>query len=318
MRIPNRSQPVKQEKRTHPSGIFVVDKPAGMSSAKLVAVLKRALGVSKMGHTGTLDPFATGVMLCCVNKATKLSQYLMNSAKTYEAVLLLGVETDTQDATGQPVAFCEKIDVTEKALQMVLKRFVGDIKQVPPVYSALKHNGMPLYRLAREGNPVQKPARQVHISALEILKIDFPEVHIRVSCGAGTYIRTLGADIGKALGCGGHLKHLVRTESGGFNLSEAISVSTLTAQAEAGTAFETMIPMVTALHSMPGVVVNGDVVEKIRFGRLLTCKEVWGDAPIPEKTIIKVIDTDHCLLAILTLDKTGDCKYESVFLSDGH
>ncbi len=316
MQIPKLSQPVKKHKRTQPSGIFVVDKPAGLSSAKLVGVLKRALGVNKMGHTGTLDPFATGVMLCCVNKATKLSQYLMNSVKTYEAVISLGVETDTHDATGQPVAFCEKVEVTEEALRTVLKRFVGDIKQVPPVFSALKHNGTPLYRLARQGRPVQKPARQVHISALELLKIDFPEVRVRVSCSAGTYIRTLGADIGKALGCGGHLKHLVRTESGGFKLSEAISMSTLTSQAEAGTAFETMIPMATALHSMTGVVVNDDVVEKIRFGRPLTLKEVWGDAPIPGKTIIKVIDRDHCLLAVLTIDKSEDCKYESVFLSD--
>ena len=266
---------MKGDRGTQPSGIFVVDKPAGMSSAKLVAVLKKTLGVSRMGHTGTLDPFATGVMLCCVNKATKLSRFLMNSTKTYEAVLALGMETDTLDATGRTVAVCRKMDVTENDIRRVVGRYIGDIEQVPPVYSALKHKGTPLYRLARQGTMIKKPARKVHISALEILNIDMPKVRFQVSCSAGTYIRTLGSDMGKALGCGGHLSELVRIESSGFKLPDAVSLTTLTAQAAAGTAFESMVPMAKALVHMPSVVADDKMAEKIRFGRPLDRQEIW-------------------------------------------
>lgn len=316
MNIPNHSQPIEKKAPGQPSGIFVVDKPAEMSSAKLVAVLKKALGVKKMGHTGTLDPFATGVMLCCVNKATKLSQFLMNSTKTYEAVLVLGTETDTQDATGQTVQVSDRSDVTEAAIRGAAAQFIGDIEQIPPVFSALKHNGTPLYRLARQGKPVQKPARLVHISALDILRIDLPLVQFRVSCSAGTYVRTLCADIGSALGCGGHLKTLVRTESGGFRLSEALSMTDLVKQAAAGTAFGAMIPMAKALSNMAGVVADDKVMEKIRYGRPLSRREIWGDAPVSGNLTIKVVDRNDRLLAVLTLKERGDCKYECVFLSN--
>ncbi len=311
-----RCQPMKRQRLAHPSGIFVVDKPAGMSSAKLVAVVKKAIGVQKVGHAGTLDPFATGVMLCLINKATKLSQFLLNSAKAYEAVLHLGVETDTQDPTGQVIASCEVPSISEQRLEAVLTRFRGQINQVPPSFSALKHQGIPLYRLARKGQMIQKPARPVRIFELETMNVRFPEVRLNVVCSAGTYIRTLCADIGKALGCGGHLKHLVRTEGGGFRLSEAMSLDALVEQASVGNVFDKMIPLSSALRDMPAVVADEELTEKIRFGRAVSQKKIWGNTVLPSKKRIKIIDTNRRLLAVLTLEE-GEvlAKYECVFIT---
>ncbi len=199
-------------------GIFVIDKPENISSAAVVARLKKILGVRKAGHAGTLDPFATGVLVCCVNQATKLARFFLHSNKKYTAVLKLGVETDTQDLTGTVISRCEDINFDEKKIKSVFEKFKGAIEQVPPVYSALKHEGVPLYKLARQGKPVQKPPRPVFISCLNIIEINLPEISFEVSCSGGTYIRTLCADIGAELGCGGHLKELRRTESSGFPL----------------------------------------------------------------------------------------------------
>ena len=146
------------------SGILVVDKPAGLTSAKVVARVKKLLGARKVGHTGTLDPFATGVLICCINKATKLSRFFLKGWKKYTAVLHLGIETDTQDSTGSVISVVNAVALDERFIRTVFQQFEGTIEQVPPVYSALKHKGVPLYKLARNGKPVQKPARQVTIA----------------------------------------------------------------------------------------------------------------------------------------------------------
>jgi tRNA pseudouridine55 synthase len=194
------------------NGIVVVDKPEGISSAGVVARIKGIFGVNKVGHTGTLDPFATGVLICCLNQATRLPGFSSKATKCTKRTLVLGTVTDTQDATGTVTGRHALDGISAQQVEETAARFVGDITQVPPVYSALKHQGTPLYKLARRGVPVEKPARPVRISRLEILEMNLPTVRLSVSCSSGTYIRTLCADIGQKLGCGGHLKTLPNSQ----------------------------------------------------------------------------------------------------------
>ncbi len=283
-----------------------------MSSARLVASVKRILGVKKAGHTGTLDPFATGVMVCCVNRATKLARFFLGGGKSYEATLSLGVETDTQDVTGSVIATCDDTNFARDTIVSVLNRFMGEIDQLPPIYSALKHNGKRLYRLAREGRPVQKPVRRVRISSIHLLSVDLPEIRFQVSCSSGTYIRTLCSDIGKTLGCGAHLKQLRRTEACGFRIEDALDVSTFEKRAGSGKGFDGMISMSEALKGFPEVVAEENVVRKIRHGQPLPRTAFKFDYGGQNK-FIKVVDRDHHLLAILTLcDEKSAYKYEVV------
>lgn len=295
-----------------PSGIFVIDKPVDMSSAGLVAVVKRILGVKKAGHTGTLDPFATGVMVCCVNQATKLARFLIGGDKSYEATLTLGIETDTQDATGRVTATREDTNFSREAITSVLDGFIGDIDQVPPVYSALKHKGVRLYRLARQGRPVQKPARRVHISLIRLLSVDMPDVRFQVTCSAGTYIRTLCADIGAVLGCGGHLKQLKRTTACGFHLDEALDILTLEQLAVSGRKFDRMVSMTEALKAFPTVVVENGVARKIRYGQPLSKTEVAFENGGHQKHF-KIVDKNDRLLAVLkSYSEKSTYDYECV------
>lgn len=284
---------------TQPSGFFIIDKPGEISSAKLVAFVKRVLGVKKAGHTGTLDPFATGVMICCVNQATKLARFFLGGGKSYEATLTLGIETDTQDATGSVISTCGETTFSKEAIASALNLFSGENDQLPPVYSALKHEGKRLYRLAREGRPVQKPARRVHISSIHLLSVNLPDVRFQVSCSAGTYVRTLCADIGKALGCGAHLKQLKRTEACGFRIEDALQLSTLEQLAGSGKGFDGMIPMAEALKGFTEVVAEEGAIRKIRHGQPLP-KTAFGVDRGGQNKFIKVVDRDHRLLAILT------------------
>ncbi|MCP4111229.1 MAG: tRNA pseudouridine(55) synthase TruB [Desulfobacteraceae bacterium] len=297
---------------SHLNGLFVIDKPEDISSAAVVARLKKILGVRKAGHSGTLDPFATGVMVCCVNQATKLARFFLHSGKKYTAVLKLGVETDTQDSTGTVISRCEKVNFDEKKIKSVFEKFEGAIEQAPPIYSALKHKGVPLYKLARQGKPVQKPPRPVFISSLRISEINLPEISFEVSCSGGTYIRTLCADIGAELGCGGHLKELRRTESSGFSIDESVTLPELEKRVLSFRAGANehehlgMISMSEGLRNMPVHVADPDLAEKIAHGNIITTKNI-----IPGKTeepegFIKVVDTDNNLLAVLTYKK--DCK----------
>jgi len=291
-----------------------MDKPAGLSSAGLVAAVKRTLGVRKIGHAGTLDPMATGVMVCCVNQATKLARFFLGGEKRYEATLLLGVETDTQDATGSETATSQVPVFSKEEIETALAGFAGDTEQAPPVYSALKHKGVRLYRLARRGRPVQKPPRQVHISCIRLLEMDLPQVHFEVTCSAGTYIRTLCADIGKLLGCGGHMKALRRTAASGFSIDEAMPLQSLKHSAGAGEAFDQLVPMAEALKGFPEVMVERDVAVRIGHGRPLS-KGALGPVEEGSKKYIKVVDRDYHLLAVLTsCDGKETYDYESVFI----
>lgn len=296
------------------SGVVVVDKPANITSAKVVAIVKKLFRAKKAGHTGTLDPFATGVMVCCINRATRLSSFFLHGNKKYQAVLLLGVSTDTQDLTGTITSTCYKIDCSEEAIRAAFKQFNGTIEQLPPVYSALKHKGVPLYKLARSGKPVQKPARNVHISYIKILEINLPLIRFEVACSAGTYIRALCADIGTLLGCGGHLKELRRIENSGFTIEEAATLSELEELARSDKLSRRMISMANALRDMPEHLADKVLAEKIMNGNILTTKDVIAEQRDNPESFIKVFDPDHDLIAVLNYSKdSGKYKYYCVF-----
>ena len=293
--------------------VLIIDKPEGLSSAQVVGRVKKLLHAAKVGHAGTLDPFATGVLVCLVNQATRLAQFFLTSGKQYDAQLCLGVDTDTQDRTGRVVNRRPVPDYTEVELEQIFSRFVGDIEQIPPAYSALKHNGVALYKLARRGRPVQKPARSVRIEMLQIKAIALPMVRFSVTCSAGTYIRTLCADIGQALGCGGHLRELRRTVSSGFDIGEAISMDAL---ARCVADPQLPVPLITpgdALRAMPALRADQATVAKMRCGGAIDLKDFTDlprDATVMKNgekgTYYKVLDNDEDLIAVVSVDPEGE------------
>jgi len=292
------------------NGILVIDKPADMTSARVVACVKKTLGAAKVGHAGTLDPFAEGVLICCVNQATRLAGFLLHGPKKYVAVLKLGQETDTQDLTGTVVSTAKSVDFSPQMIHTAFESFKGTIEQLPPVYSALKHHGVPLYKLARRGQPVQKPPRRVQIYDICIQDVDLPYVRFEVSCSAGTYIRTLGSDIGKKLGCGGYLQALKRTASSGFTLDRAIPLSDLEELAGSRKLSQKMVSMRDALMEMPEFYADQLLAEKIRHGQLLTARDQSGPNDVNRAAgaggRIKIIDPEGDLIAIVEPDPTGD------------
>jgi len=210
-------------------GILLLDKPVGLSSNHALQRAKRILNAQKAGHTGTLDPFATGLLICCLGRATKLAGAMLNADKTYRATLAFGVETDAGDFTGTVTARAPEgfTGVNEAALRGVLSTFVGDIDQIPPMHSALKRDGKPLYEYARAGIEVAREPRRVTIHAIDVVSVTPLSAEIDVACSKGTYIRTLAQDIGRALGCYAHLSALRRTHAGPFALSEAVTLEHL-------------------------------------------------------------------------------------------
>jgi len=283
------------------NGIIVIDKPPDISSARVVASVKRALNAAKAGHAGTLDPFAEGVLVCCVNQATRLAEFLLHGPKKYAAVLKLGEETDTQDFTGQVVAAADPSGLSREIIKNAFESFKGSVEQQPPVYSALKHRGTPLYKLARSGRPVQKPPRHVDIYEISVTRFDPPFVGFEVTCSAGTYIRTLSADIGKSLGCGAHLHALKRVASSGFELAQATPLSELEGLARGGELQRRMISMRDALPAMPECYAADDLAAKIRHGRNLTVQDLNDLQGVNGRTdtYVKIIDRKGSLIAIV-------------------
>lgn len=294
------------------SGILVVDKPASLTSAQVVARVKRMTRAKKVGHTGTLDPFATGVMVCCLNRATRLAAFFLHGDKAYDAVMTLGARTDTQDATGTVLSGDPDAAgrLTETEIWNALAQFQGEIDQVPPVYSALKHEGVPLYRLARSGRAVEKPARRVRIDEITVESITGAEVRFSVACSAGTYLRTLCHDVGEILGCGAHLKALRRTRSGGFSIDEAAPLEQLRKLADRGTMGERIIPMTEALRDMPSHRADAALTAKIGYGTPLAAADI---PPTGASGPVKVIGADHRLLAVVQPKAGGRYDYCCVF-----
>ncbi len=233
-------------------GVLVIRKEKGFTSHDVVAKLRGILHMKKIGHTGTLDPDAEGVLPIVLGKATKLADLLTEKEKTYEALLHLGLETDTQDITGK-ILKESPVTQDEDQVRKAAESFLGSQMQVPPMYSALKINGKKLCDLAREGKTVERPARPVHFYGIEILDLQLPYVNLRVTCSKGTYIRTLCHDIGRKLGCGGCMEKLVRTRSGRFSLEEALSLSEVKTLFEEGTLSKKILSIEAVLAEYPKV-----------------------------------------------------------------
>lgn len=260
--------------RFMPDGLMIIDKPRGFTSHDVVARLRRILKTKKIGHTGTLDPFATGVLVMLVGKATRLARFLHADEKEYLAVLRFGYETDTGDATGQKREGSEGDSVaaglTVEALEEVLPYFTGKIEQIPPMYSAKKVEGKRLYKLARKGVEIERKPVTVEISELKLTggptrSEDTVEVGLRVVCSAGTYVRTLGEDIGKKIGTGCHLSELRRTRAGKFGLVLAETLESLEEKVQAGDG-PAIIPMAEAVSHLPEHVLDENEAERIRNG----------------------------------------------------
>jgi len=202
-------------------GVLLIDKPAGMTSHDVVDRVRRHFGFKKVGHCGTLDPAATGLLILVLERATKLQDRLMSDDKAYEGTMILGVSTDSQDADGEIIAEKPVPPLTAEDIEAALAKFRGDIQQIPPMVSAVKHQGTPLYKLARKGQTVERKPRLIHIYDLRILSLELPRITFRVACTKGTYVRTICSDVGDLLGCGAHLHELRRTRSGKFDVNEA-------------------------------------------------------------------------------------------------
>jgi tRNA pseudouridine55 synthase len=256
-------------KKRNVHGIILLDKPIGLSSNAALQQVKRLYAAAKAGHTGSLDPLATGMLPICLGEATKVSAFLLDGDKHYETLARLGTETASGDAEGEVIASFPVPTFSRSEVETVLARFRGDMLQIPPMYSALKHQGQPLYKLARQGLEVERKAREVHIHRLELLHADPNSLRLAVECSKGTYIRTLVADIGRALGCGAHVAELRRTAAQPFIGMAMYSLQALVSAAEAGlTAIDRLLlPMDAALPQLPGVVLAPEMAAYIRQGQ---------------------------------------------------
>ncbi|MBN3727673.1 tRNA pseudouridine(55) synthase TruB [Burkholderia sp. Ac-20379] len=279
-------------------GVLLLDKPIGLSSNDALIRAKRLYLAKKAGHTGTLDPLATGLLPLCFGEATKFSQDLLEADKTYEATMRLGIRTTTGDAEGEAL---ETRDVTadRAAVEAVLPRFLGEIVQVPPMYSALKRDGKPLYEYARAGQTVEREGRQVTIHALDLLACALPDVTFRVTCSKGTYVRTLAEDIGEALGCGAHLVALRRTGVGALTLEHAVTLDALS-DAPAAERDTWLQPVDALLSTFARVALDADEAKRFRHGQRLRLAAAHAiDAE--EGARVRVYDEAERLLGVARL-----------------
>lgn len=247
------------------SGVIVVDKPVGLTSHEVVQIIRRGTGIRRAGHTGTLDPRASGVLVILVGPAVRLSEYVSASDKRYQAIIRLGTTTDTYDADGT-VTKSADVDITEEKFNEVLQTFVGEIEQVPPPYSAVKVQGKKAYEMAREGEEVELAPRIINVYSLELLEWTPPEAVIDVYCSSGTYVRSLANDLGEKLGCGASLTGLRRTKSGRFTLRDAVAMRKLRDSFLDGTWYQYLIPAAEALSDWKAVELTHEQVEAIRHG----------------------------------------------------
>jgi len=271
-------------------GILNLDKPQGLTSHDVVARVRKVAGQRRVGHAGTLDPMATGVLIVCLGRATRVVEYLMASQKIYRARVCLGVVTTTFDTEGEIVEE-HPVTVDRATAEAALDSFRGPILQVPPMYSALKRDGKPLYQLARQGVSVEREARPVEIGELKLTHWDPPELTLRVVCSPGTYIRSLAHDLGQALGCGAHLSALVRLASGDFRLQDAIAVERLTAD----TLPTLLLPIDAALRGYPALHLDEGSARDVQSGRCVLDPSVEHEAGLaraygPDGTFLAVLE----------------------------
>ncbi|QKT02563.1 tRNA pseudouridine(55) synthase TruB [Ectothiorhodospiraceae bacterium 2226] len=251
------------------NGILLLDKPAGLTSNAALQEVKRLFNARKAGHTGNLDPLATGLLPVCLGEATKMSAFLLDADKRYQGVCKLGERTNTGDAEGEVIERRPVPELTEAQVREVLARFTGTIEQIPPMHSAIKRQGQPLYKLAHQGIEVERDPRTVHIHVLELVRLEGDELEIDVHCSKGTYIRTLAEDIGAALGCGAHLASLRRSMVGPFDIADAVGLDELAELAEQGSAAmdARLLPLDTALADWPALQLTENTSHYLRQGQ---------------------------------------------------
>jgi tRNA pseudouridine55 synthase len=248
-------------------GILLVDKPQGISSHDVVLAIRRMTGLRRVGHTGTLDPHASGLLILCLGRATKFARFLEGLSKSYWTVMQLGIRTDTQDATGNIISRHHAPLPTQDQVDSVLCQFTGMLQQIPPMYSALKYQGQRLYHLARQGLTVSRQPRKICVQRLTLLDVRQEGVTLVVTCSKGTYIRTLCEDIGLALGCGAHMAYLQRCQIGPFYLSQASSLTAIYEYAQRGRFADLVIPLADAFGFLPSLLLTAQQYEALRHGR---------------------------------------------------
>ncbi|MDD5369221.1 MAG: tRNA pseudouridine(55) synthase TruB [Anaerolineaceae bacterium] len=276
------------------SGVLVVDKPVGLTSHDVVQIIRKGTGIRRAGHTGTLDPRASGVLVILIGPAVRLSEYVSASDKRYQAIIRLGASTDTYDADGR-VTSQAPVDITEEQFEESLKQFIGEIEQVPPPYSAVKVKGRKAYEMAREGEEVDLQPRKINVYNLELLEWAPPEAVIDVYCSSGTYVRSLAHDLGNVLGCGAHLIGLRRTKSGRFTLRDAVPLRRLRESFDAGNWYQYLIPAAEALSDWPAVELGDEQVDAIRHGHRISADagaNGWARAISQQGELVALMEVD--------------------------
>lgn len=307
------SQPAKR-KRVPVHGVLLLDKPEGISSAQALAKAKWLLNAEKAGHTGTLDPFATGLLPLCFGEATKFASDLLDADKTYEATIRLGITTTTGDPEGE-VLETREVDVQRAQIESVLDEFRGPIDQIPPMYSALKRDGKPLYAYAREGKTLEREARAVTIHELELVSFASPDIRIRVRCSKGTYIRVLGEDIGHALGTGAHLIALRRIGVGNLLIADAMTIDALAALSETERK-SSLLPADSLLSELIPVVLPPELASRFMQGQRLALGKEGLDFPLGGFERVKVLDATRMLLGVARLTAEGMLQPERLVSVD--
>lgn len=288
-----------------PLGVLVVDKPEGPTSHDVVALTRRLLRTRQVGHAGTLDPMATGVLVLCLGRATRLARFLSGQEKTYRGTLRLGLETDTLDRTGKPSGPERPVKASPEQVTSAMAELSGTLRQTPPRFSAKRVDGVRAHRLARAGKPGQPQPVQVVVHAFRCLELRLPEVEFEVRCSAGTYVRSLAAELGRSLGCGAHLTALRRTVSGAFGLPHAMSLDQMKELATAGTLQDRLIPPSALDLGLPAVTAREEAQDRLAHGGALESAEFEAAGLATENGLIRVLGTDGSLLAIGELQADG-------------
>ncbi len=288
------------------SGVLLVDKPEGPSSAHVVHLVKTILRAKKVGHLGTLDPFASGLLLIGVNEGTKIADIFLTAPKSYHGVMVLGVETDSQDGTGKVLSTHPVPPIGPRELDLLERTFKGDLKQIPPMFSALKRDGVRLYRLARQGKEVPREPRAIRVERLALRKLTDTEIEFDVTCSRGTYVRTLAADMGLALGCGAYLKTLRRTACGHLRLERAITLKEL--ESVPSPKKIPLLRLSSALSHLPAIKWDARLLQRLRMGQQEILRQIA--KPTGNETLLQILDMRGALtaLAVWTAD-TADARW---------
>lgn len=293
------------------TGIIVVDKPTGRSSNHVLQQVKRLFDAKKAGHTGSLDPLATGLLPICLGEATKVSSYLLDADKRYQVMCKLGIMTDSGDADGNVIATLPVPRFSENDILELLPRFIGDQDQVPPMYSALKHQGQPLYKLARQGIEVERKSRRITIYDIKLLACTSDSFTLDVTCSKGTYIRTLVEDISHVLGCGGHVAMLRRVAVAGYQEPQAVSIEQLELLAQAGDMSaldQCLLPTEEALPDWPVIIVDDEKVTALRHGQTVHVDEPYQCANV------RLFDQRMHFLGLGEMSENGVVSPKRVFV----